>query len=514
MINDIIELITEKQYTKLKAILSDMEPVDIAQLFEDLPERYMPLLYRLLPKESAAEVFVELDSDTQEMLIRGFSDTELKDVLDELYLDDAVDIIEEMPANVVKRIISHSAPEMRNSINEILKYPKDSAGSIMTIEFIELKEDMTVHDAFTKIRRTGVDKETIYTCYVTDRNRVLKGLVSAKDLLLSEEDCVIADIMEKNPICVNTMDDKEDVARALSKYDFLSLPVVDNENRLVGIVTVDDAIDVIEEEATEDIEKMAAITPSEKPYLKTGVWDTFLQRIPWLLLLMISATFTARIIAHFENALQSLVILSTFIPMLMDTGGNSGSQASVTIIRGISLDEIEFKDIFTPGYIRLDAERLRHVLSRAGRGRFAAVEASGPDRAARALDALLTNESLSSGTTTIRAILCGVLAGDDLRLTEISTLANGIRKAFGETAQFELATVNDEATFSGRISTVVMLFEFSKVDESATKARKIQSVLAPGAKSRGRFQNSESTLWHGENMDEPTYLRKSISLDL
>lgn len=346
MINEIIELITEKQYTKLKAILSEMEPVDIAQLFDDLPERYMPLLYRLLSKESAAEVFVELDSDTQEMLIKGFSDTELKDVLDELYLDDAVDIIEEMPSNVVKRIIKHSAPEMRNSINEILKYPKDSAGSIMTIEFIDLKEDMTVRDAFTKIRRTGVDKETIYTCYVTDRNRVLKGLVSAKDLLLSEEDCIIADIMEKNPISVNTMDDKEDVARALSKYDFLSLPVVDNENRLVGIVTVDDAIDVIEEEATEDIEKMAAITPSEKPYLKTGVWDTFIQRIPWLLLLMISATFTARIIAHFESALQSSLVLSTFIPMLMDTGGNSGSQASVTIIRGISLDEIDFSDIF------------------------------------------------------------------------------------------------------------------------------------------------------------------------
>jgi magnesium transporter len=346
MINDIIELITQKQYTKLKAILSDMEPVDIAQLFDDLPEQYMPLLYRLLPKESAAEVFVELDSDTQEMLIRGFSDTELKDVLDELYLDDAVDIIEEMPSNVVKRIIQHTAPEMRHSINEILKYPKDSAGSIMTIEFIDLKEDMTVHDAFTRIRRTGLDKETIYTCYVTDRNRVLKGLVSAKDLLLSEEDCIIADIMEKNPISVNTMDDKEDVARALSKYDFLSLPVVDNENRLVGIVTVDDAIDVIEEEATEDIEKMAAITPSEKPYLKTGVWDTFLQRIPWLLLLMISATFTARIIAHFETALQSSLVLSTFIPMLMDTGGNSGSQASVTIIRGISLDEIDFTDIF------------------------------------------------------------------------------------------------------------------------------------------------------------------------
>ena len=346
MIDDIIELITLKQYTKLKAILSDMEPVDIAQLFEDLPERYMPLLYRLLSKETAADVFVELDSDTQEMLIRGFSDTELKAVLDELYLDDAVDIIEEMPSNVVRRILQHSAPEMRNSINEILKYPKDSAGSIMTIEFIDLKEDMTVRDAFTKIRRTGVDKETIYTCYVTDRNRVLKGLVSAKDLLLSEEDCIISDIMEKNPISVNTSDDKEDVARALSKYDFLSLPVVDNENRLVGIVTVDDAIDVIEEEATEDIEKMAAITPSERPYLKTGVWDTFLQRIPWLLLLMISATFTAKIIAHFEAALAHTLVLSTFIPMLMDTGGNSGSQASVTIIRGISLDEIDFSDIF------------------------------------------------------------------------------------------------------------------------------------------------------------------------
>ena len=346
MVNDIIELITTKQYRKLKGILADMEPIDIAQLFDDLPDHYMPILYRLLSKECAADVFVELDSDTQEMLIKGFSDTELKDVLDELYLDDAVDIIEEMPANVVKRIIRHTAPEMRHSINEILKYPKDSAGSIMTIEFIDLKEDMTVRDAFTKIRRTGVDKETIYTCYVTDHNRVLKGLVSAKDLLLSEEDAVISDIMERKPISVNTMDDKEDVARALSKYDFLSVPVVDNEDRLVGIVTVDDAIDVIEEEATEDIEKMAAITPSEKPYLKTGVLTTFSQRIPWLLLLMISATFTGRIMAHFEVALQSSIALSTFIPMLMDTGGNSGSQASVTIIRGISLDEIDFSDIF------------------------------------------------------------------------------------------------------------------------------------------------------------------------
>ena len=345
MIDMIIELITAKQYAKLKGILSDIEPIDIAALFDDLPKRYMPLLYRLLPKETAAEVFVELDADTQEMLITGFSDSELKEVLDELYLDDAVDIIEEMPANVVKRIIRHSDPEVRHSINEILNYPKDSAGSIMTIEFIDLKEDMTVQDAFTKIRRTGVDKETIYTCYVTDRNRILKGIVSVKDLLLSAEDCVISDIMEKNPIFVYTLDDKEDVAKALSKYDFLALPVVDNEKRLVGIVTVDDAIDVIQEEATEDIEKMAAMTPSEKPYLKTGVWDTFKQRIPWLLVLMISATFTGKIIAHFEDALGKFVVLTTFIPMLMDTGGNSGSQASVTIIRGLSLEEIHFRDI-------------------------------------------------------------------------------------------------------------------------------------------------------------------------
>ncbi|MDD6213610.1 MAG: magnesium transporter [Firmicutes bacterium] len=346
MVNEYIELIDNKQYTKLKGILSMMEPVDIAALFDDLPEKYMPLLYRLLPKEAAAEVFVELDPDMQEMLIRGFSDTELKEVLDELYLDDAVDIIEEMPANVVKRIIKHTDPEMRHSINEILNYPKDSAGSIMTNEFIDLKEDMTVKDAFTRIRRTGLDKETIYTCYVIDRNRILMGLVSVKDLLLAEEDCIISNIMEKNPIYVNTSTDKEDVARALSKYDFLAIPVVDNEHRLVGIVTVDDAIDVLQEEATEDIEKMAAIVPSERPYLKTGVFDTWKQRIPWLLILMISATFTGKIIAHYEDALGKFVVLTTFIPMLMDTGGNSGGQSSVTIIRGLSLEEIDFRDVF------------------------------------------------------------------------------------------------------------------------------------------------------------------------
>ena len=346
MVNEIIELISEKQYAKLKEMLSEMEPADIAYLFDDLPEQYRSLLFRLLPKEPAAEVFVEIDADMQEALIKGFSDNELKEVLDELYLDDAVDIIEEMPANVVKRIIRHTDPEMRAGINEILNYPKDSAGSIMTIEFVDLKETMTVSDAFTRIRRTGLDKETIYTCYVIDKNRILLGTVSAKDLLLAEEECIISDIMEKNPISVMTSDDKEDVVLALSKYDLLAMPVVDTEQRLVGIVTVDDAIDVMQEEATEDIEKMAAITPSEKPYLKTGIIDTCRQRIPWLLVLMISATFTEKIIANFGDALSKVVILTSFIPMIMGTGGNSGSQSSVTIIRGLSLEEIEFKDIF------------------------------------------------------------------------------------------------------------------------------------------------------------------------
>lgn len=346
MTDKILELLEAKQYTEIKEILSETEPADIAYLYEELPEKNMPLLYRLLPKELAAEVFVELDADTQEMLIRGFSDSELKEVLDELYLDDAVDIIEEMPANVVKRIIRHTEPEMRAGINEILKYPKDSAGSVMTIELVDLKESMTVQDAFTRIRRTGLDKETIYTCYVTDKNRILLGTVSAKDLLLADEDCIISDIMETNPICVHTHDDKEEVALELSKYDLLAIPVVDAEERLVGIVTVDDAIDVLQEEATEDIEKMAGIMPSEKPYLKTGVLDTCRQRIPWLLLLMISSTFTGKIITHYEDALGELLVLTAFIPMIMGTGGNSGSQSSVTVIRGLSLEEIEFKDIF------------------------------------------------------------------------------------------------------------------------------------------------------------------------
>ena len=342
----ILELIKERKFLQVKEIFSEMAAADIAPLFDELPEESEPIIYRLLPKELAAEVFVEMDFDMQERLILSFSERELKETLDELYLDDTVDIIEEMPANVVKRILRHTDSEMRSQINNLLNYPKDSAGSIMTIEFVDLKEDMTVQDAFTRIRRTGLDKETIYTCYVTDKNRILLGIVTAKELLLAEEDCIISEIMETNPIYVNTSCDKEEVALQLSKYDFLALPVVDKENRLVGIVTVDDAIDVIQEEATEDIEKMAGIVPSEKPYLKTGIVDIFKQRIPWLLLLMVSASFTQAVISHFTDALDKLSVLTLFIPMLMGTGGNSGSQASVTVIRGLSLDEIEFKDIF------------------------------------------------------------------------------------------------------------------------------------------------------------------------
>ncbi len=344
LIKKIEDLIERKRYTELRDLLLPMEAADIAKLCAELDER-VPLVFRLLPKELAAEVFVELDSDEQELLIQSFSNTELKEVLDELYLDDTVDIVEEMPANVVKRILMHSDPEMRKSINEILKYPEDSTGSIMTTEFVDLKQSMTVADALKRIRRTGLDKETINICYVIDDNRHLIGLLSIRTLLLAEEDDVIGDIMETNIVSASTLDDQEVTARNLSKYDFLALPVVDTENRLVGIVTVDDAMDVLQEEVTEDIEKMAAMLPSDKPYLKTTAFETFKSRIPWLLLLMISATFTGQIITRFETALDAVTVLTAYIPMLMDTGGNSGSQASVTVIRGISLGEIEFSDL-------------------------------------------------------------------------------------------------------------------------------------------------------------------------
>ena len=339
-------LLENKKYAALRDILNTMNPVDIAMIFEDLQSEKTALLFRLLPKETAAETFVEMDEDTQELLIHGFSDTELKELIDELYVDDAVDLIEEMPANVVKRILRQADPETRKEINEILKYPEDSAGSIMTTECVILRPKMTAEEAIKRIRRTGIDKETIYTCYVTDSSTLI-GIVTIKTLLLSEDDEIIENIMETNVISVNTLDDQEMVAQMFNKYNFLALPVVDKENRLVGIVTVDDAIDVMEEEATEDIQKMAAITPTtDKPYDRIGVFETYLSRIPWLLILMISATFTGMIITGFEDALAGSLVLSAFIPMLMDTGGNSGSQASVTVIRALSLGEIEFKDIF------------------------------------------------------------------------------------------------------------------------------------------------------------------------
>ncbi len=341
----LVSLLEEKKYPTLRDVLVTLNPADIAALFEELPADRLPLLFRLLPKELAAETFVEMEPDEQELLIRGFSDNELKEVIDELYLDDAVDIVEEMPANVVKRILRSADPDTRKMINEILKYPEDSAGSIMTIEYVRLRRQFTVEQAIKHIRRTGIDKETIYTCYVTDDNRRLLGFVSVKTLLLSDEEASIEDVMETNVIYVYTTEDRETVANLFHKYNFIALPVVDEEQRLVGIVTVDDAFDVMQEEYTEDIEKMAAITPSGKPYLKTSVFALWKARIPWLLLLMISATFTGMIITAFEQALAAQVTLAAFIPMLMDTGGNCGSQSSATVIRGLSLDEIEFSDL-------------------------------------------------------------------------------------------------------------------------------------------------------------------------
>ena len=343
----ILSLLNEKKYSPLRDILITMNPSDIAALFDDLEESRIPLMFRLLPKELAAETFVEMEPDAQELLIQGFSDNELKEVLDELYVDDAADLVEEMPANVVKRILKHADPEMRNSINQILRYDENSAGSIMTTEYVSLRTNMTVEEAILRIRRQGVDKETIYTCYVTDHNRTLLGLVTVKDLLLAEDDeTKISDIMLTNLIYATTSTDKEEVARMLSKYNFLAMPVVDTENRMVGIVTFDDAMDVMEDEATEDIEMMAAMMPSEKSYLKNSVFELFKHRIPWLLILMVSSTFTGMIITCFEDALAAQVALTAFIPMLMGTGGNCGSQSSVTIIRALSLNELEFSDIF------------------------------------------------------------------------------------------------------------------------------------------------------------------------
>ncbi|MBQ2971257.1 MAG: magnesium transporter [Ruminococcus sp.] len=343
----IVTLLENKKYATLRDILSTMNPFDIAVIFEDIQDEKTAVLFRLLPKELAAEAFVEMEEETQQLLIHSFSDTELKEVIDELYVDDAVDLIEEMPANVVKRILRQADPDVRKQINEILKYPEDSAGSIMTTEFVKLRPKMTAEEAIKRIRRTGIDKETIYTCYVSDEHSTLIGIVTIKSLLLAEDDETIENLMETNVISVNTLDDQENVVQVFNKYNFLAVPVVDKENRLVGIITVDDAIDVMEEEATEDIQKVAAITPTtDKPYDKLSVLEIYKSRIPWLLILMISATFTGMIISSFEASLAASIVLTAFIPMLMGTGGNSGSQSSVTIIRSLSLGEIEFKDVF------------------------------------------------------------------------------------------------------------------------------------------------------------------------
>ena len=344
----LLKMLEDKKYASLRDILVTMNPSDVAALFDGLEEKQIPLMFRLLPKEEAAETFVEMDPEAQQLLIQGFSDNELREVLDELYVDDAADLVEEMPANVVKRILTQADPEMRSSINQILRYQENSAGALMTMEYVSLRPDMTVEEAILRIRRQGVDKETIYTCYVLAKDRTLQGIVTVKDLLLAEsDDTLIKEIMTTNVISVTTQDDQEEVAKMFSKYNFLALPVVDKENRMVGIVTFDDAMDVMEEEATEDMEIMAAMIPSEKSYLKSSPIDLYRHRIPWLMLLMVSATFTGMIITSFESAMALLPALTAFIPRLMDTGGNCGSQSSVTVIRALSLDELELSDVLT-----------------------------------------------------------------------------------------------------------------------------------------------------------------------
>ena len=344
MIREVRRLLDDKKFAQLRDLLCLQEAADVAQLFEQFPIEELPLMFRILQKDFATDVFVEMDTELQKSLIEAFTDQELFEVFDDLFMDDTVDIIEEMPANVVKRILQHTSAEKRKEINQLLQYKTDSAGTIMTTEFVDLKENMSCEQALNFIRKTGLEKETVYTCYVMDSKRILIGVVTVKDIIMAGNDARIVDIMEKNPVFVYTDDDKEDVMNAITKYDFLAMPVTDREGRLVGIVTIDDAMDVLSEEDTEDIEIMAAITPSDKPYFRVGVLETWKNRIPWLMLLMISATFTSKILTHFENALSSLPILIAFVPQLMDTGGNAGSQASVTVIRGMSLGDIRLRD--------------------------------------------------------------------------------------------------------------------------------------------------------------------------
>ena len=345
LLEDVKKLLDTKQYTRLRQKLSEMIEADVALVLSELQETDQLKVFRILPKDMAADVFSYMDVDSQHYIITSLSEKDAGNIIDNLMADDATDMLEEMPANIVKKLLASASPETRRDINNLLRYPDDSAGSIMTVEFVDLKETLTVEQAIERIRSVGVDSETINICYVLDTRRKLVGTVALRYLLLSPPDEIIGDIMNENVIAINTMMDQEEVARQFKKYDFTAMPVVDNEDRLVGIITVDDIVDIMEQEATEDIEKMAAIVPTDKSYMRTGVWETFKKRIPWLLLLMISATFTGKIISSFENALSVYVVLTAFIPMLMDTGGNAGGQASVTIIRGLSLDEIEFRDI-------------------------------------------------------------------------------------------------------------------------------------------------------------------------
>ncbi len=342
----ILALIEEKKFQSLRDVLRTMQPVDVAMAAAELTPQDLSLVFRLLPKDEAAETFAEMDAESREELIRSFSDSELRDILEELYIDDTVDMIEEMPAVLVGRILEQSSPESRRLINELLMYPDASAGSIMTTEYVDLHAGMTVGEAIERIRRIGVDRETINVCYVTGEGRRLIGAVTIRALILAEPSAPVGSVMDENIISVSTLDDKEKVANVFTKYGSIVLPVVDSEKRLVGIVTVDDVMNVIRDEATEDIDKIGAVTPQDKPYMRLSVWDIYKSRIPWLLILMASAAFTGAIITHFQDALSAYLVLVAAIPMLMDTGGNCGSQASVTVIRGISLEEIEFRDIF------------------------------------------------------------------------------------------------------------------------------------------------------------------------
>lgn len=344
-LSEVLELLESKQYTVLRQRISEMNEADIAAILEELEEKDMLKIFRILPKDMAADVFSYMEFDSQQYIITSLSEKDAGDIIDNLMADDATDLLEEMPANIVKRLLAAASPDTRRDINHLLRYPEDSAGSIMTVEFVDLKENLTVEQAIQRIRNVGVDSETINICYVLDSRRTLLGTVALRYLLLSQPDEIIGDIMHENVISLTTLMDQEEVVRRFKKYDFTSMPVVDNENRLVGIITVDDVVDIMEQETQEDIEKMAAIVPTDKPYMKMGVWETWKTRIPWLLLLMISATFSGMIISSFEDALSVYVILTSFIPMLMGTGGNAGGQASTTIIRGLSLNELEFKDM-------------------------------------------------------------------------------------------------------------------------------------------------------------------------